>query len=83
MAPGDDVSLQCTAEGNPTPQVSWEGPTGSIPSSTPGSLSLTNVLPDAEGEYTCVATNYIQTVSSKVRIIVTALPEVSISVTLL
>ncbi|KAI6652864.1 Peroxidasin-like [Oopsacas minuta] len=78
IAPGESVSLLCTAGGNPVPQLSWEGPNGTIPGSSSGLLSLTNIQSDAEGEYTCIATNYIDTVSIELQIIVTAPPEVSI-----
>ena len=77
VAPGDSISLQCTAEANPAPQLSWEGPNGTVPGSSSGLLTLNSVQTDADGVYSCVATNAIAAVSTQIRIIVTVPPEVS------
>ena len=59
------------------PQVSWEGPNGTVSGSGSGLLTLTSVQPDADGEYTCEATNPVGTVNIQIRIIITVPPEVS------
>ena len=77
MAPGESISLLCTAEANPAPQVSWEGPNGTVSGSGSGLLTLTSVQPNADGEYSCVATNVVGSDSLQIRIIVTVPPQVS------
>jgi hypothetical protein len=50
---GDNVTLTCTAEGNPPPSIIWLSNT-SIISSGP-SFTLTNVQPSDSGIYQCLA----------------------------
>ncbi|XP_064650467.1 protein amalgam-like isoform X2 [Lineus longissimus] len=60
--PGDNVELQCQAEGLPTPGVTWRRagkaflPTGGEFHTQP-SMTIKNIQPEHQGEYICEAKN--------------------------
>ena len=65
------ASLQCEAEGNPEPEVTWLKQNLSLPSdkrvvSSRGELMITAVTSQDEGMYTCVAGNILGEVTSSV-----------------
>ena len=55
----DDVVLVCTAEGYPTPHVTWIAPNGTVLQNrtTDTNLTLPNVSRHSSGTYQCNATN--------------------------
>lgn len=67
---GSDVTIDCSARGNPEPQISWTQNTDTISSNirsrllNNGSLYITNVRISDAGRYECSASNIIQTISS-------------------
>lgn len=70
------VELTCTApDGLPQPAVWWEGPQGrilSVPtSSTESVLTLSRVLLEDAGVYTCRAENTVRKLSVPVHLVVT------------
>lgn len=60
---GTSVSLECSAVGNPSPQVTWRRVVGSLPKDRTewleGALKLNNVQASDDGEYICELTNGI------------------------
>ena len=58
---GDRVSLNCTAEGNPTPTITWKKASDNSPVSFP----LTIIGKVNEGLYRCTAQNGIGSPVSK------------------
>ena len=68
---GENVTLTCDADGNPTPTFSWTKD-GSVVNTTlritfnenNKNLTITNVSRGDSGEYICVATNNVKTVQS-------------------
>ena len=51
---GETVNLTCTADGNPTPSISWRTPNDS---ETTNPLVINNVTRVNIGHYACVARN--------------------------
>ena len=63
------ASFQCEAEGNPEPKVSWLKQNSNLPAvkrvvPSPGGLMITDVMPQDQGIYTCVARNILGEVTS-------------------
>uniref|UniRef100_A0AAY5KEU8 Ig-like domain-containing protein n=1 Tax=Esox lucius TaxID=8010 RepID=A0AAY5KEU8_ESOLU len=59
---GDNLSLRCQAEGNPTPSYQWVVPQAGPTSNTRAEGSVVNVTHIARsqaGNYTCIATNEV------------------------
>lgn len=54
---GENLSLSCGAAGEPVPIVSWVHQGRTLPSSSDGTLHLTNVQTSQSGTYTCVLSN--------------------------
>ncbi|XP_055086357.1 matrix-remodeling-associated protein 5-like [Periophthalmus magnuspinnatus] len=89
---GGDLSMDCRAEGVPSPLLSWVLPDRSVlstsrssnsPSNAPrfsldtnGTLHLSAALPTDRGMYRCVASNSAGAASASVRIHVSSLPPV-------
>lgn len=74
---GESVTLECSATGQPQPRVSWtKGDRSPLPSDariaiTPsGGLYIQNVAQADGGEYTCFASNNVDTVHATAYIIV-------------
>ena len=67
--------LKCTADGNPTPQVTWSKMNSSLPVGRhlvefSGALVLKDVRPGDEGLYNCRAENLLGSVSHSAKLIV-------------
>ncbi|OCT81192.1 peroxidasin isoform X1 [Xenopus laevis] len=82
---GESVTLECSATGQPHPRVTWtRGDRTPLPSDpriniTPsGGLYIQNVNQDDAGEYTCFATNSVDTIHSTAYIIVQAVPQFTV-----
>ncbi|XP_018121404.1 peroxidasin isoform X2 [Xenopus laevis] len=82
---GESVTLECSAAGQPQPRVTWtRGDRTPLPSDpriniTPsGGLYIQNVNQDDAGEYTCFATNSVDTIHSTAYIIVQAVPQFTV-----
>lgn len=74
---GESVTLECSATGQPQPRVSWtKGDQSPLPNDariniTPsGGLYIQNVVQDDGGQYTCFASNNVDTVHATAYIIV-------------
>ena len=74
---GESVTLECSATGHPPPRITWtkgdrtplpEDPRVSITPS--GGLFIQNVLQDDSGEYTCFASNSVESIHATALIIV-------------
>lgn len=74
---GESVTLECSATGHPPPRITWtrgdrtplpEDPRVSITPS--GGLYIQNVLQDDSGEYTCFASNSVDSIHATALIIV-------------
>lgn len=77
MLVGESVTLECSATGQPQPRVSWtKGDRSPLPNDariniTPsGGLYIQNVGQADGGEYTCFASNNVDTVHATAYIIV-------------
>uniref|UniRef100_H3CS91 Peroxidasin n=1 Tax=Tetraodon nigroviridis TaxID=99883 RepID=H3CS91_TETNG len=82
---GESVTLECSATGQPQPRVSWtKGDRSPLPSDariniTPsGGLYIQNVVQADGGEYTCFASNNVDTVHATAHIIVQAIPHFTV-----
>ena len=74
---GEGVTLECSATGHPPPQITWtRGDRSPVPtdprvSITPsGGLYIQNVEQEDSGEYTCVASNTVDSIHATAFIIV-------------
>uniref|UniRef100_A0A452TC58 Peroxidasin n=1 Tax=Ursus maritimus TaxID=29073 RepID=A0A452TC58_URSMA len=83
---GESVTLECSATGHPPPRITWtrgdrtplpEDPRVSITPS--GGLYIQNVLQDDSGEYTCFASNSVDSIHATALIIVQALPQFTVT----
>ncbi|XP_072538441.1 cell adhesion molecule CEACAM6 [Salminus brasiliensis] len=54
---GETVSLSCRAKGEPAPSASWIFNSQTLPTSSTGTLKLTDVQTSQSGIYTCVVVN--------------------------
>ncbi|CAL4196205.1 unnamed protein product, partial [Meganyctiphanes norvegica] len=63
VAYGSSVTLECSAEGNPTPRITWSKVYGRLPSGSyeedGHSMTFKNVNGHVEGNYSCKANNGI------------------------
>lgn len=76
---GKNVTINCSATGIPTPNVTWTksgNETKNFPPSSP--LKLKNVSREEDGLYWCVAENGLGKVTASVRVIVQYAPSISI-----
>ncbi|KAK3563805.1 hypothetical protein QTP86_034530, partial [Hemibagrus guttatus] len=83
---GESVTLECSATGQPHPRVTWtRGDRSTLPSSprisiTPsGGLYIQNVNQADGGQYTCYASNNIDTIHATAYIIVQAVPQFTVT----
>lgn len=74
---GESVTLECSATGQPHPRITWtRGDRSALPSNprisiTPsGGLYFQNVNQDDGGQYTCFASNNLDTIHATAYIIV-------------
>lgn len=78
---GDNVQLECKAEGNPQPVISWSRLEGRLPSGAQHeegeSMTLADVDRHVEGTYTCTADNGIgEPATASMSVIVDYEPEI-------
>ncbi|KAJ7988928.1 hypothetical protein DPEC_G00314270 [Dallia pectoralis] len=78
---GESITLECSATGHPQPRVTWTKvdrtplPTDARINITPsGGLFIQNVVQEDGGQYTCLASNSIDTIHATAYIIVQATP---------
>ncbi|TWW71621.1 Peroxidasin -like protein [Takifugu flavidus] len=83
---GESVTLECSATGQPQPRVSWtKGDQSPLPNDariniTPsGGLYIQNVVQADGGQYTCFASNNVDTVRATAYIIVQAIPQFTLT----
>ncbi|XP_053365553.1 peroxidasin [Clarias gariepinus] len=83
---GESVTLECSAAGQPHPRVTWtradRSPLPSDPrvSITPsGGLYIQNVHQEDGGQYTCYASNNVDTIHATAHIIVQAVPQFTVT----
>ncbi|XP_033693957.1 peroxidasin homolog isoform X5 [Tursiops truncatus] len=83
---GESVTLECSATGHPPPRITWtRGDRTPLPadprvSITPsGGLYIQNVEREDSGEYTCFASNTVDSIHATAFIIVQALPQFTVT----
>ncbi|XP_014065781.1 peroxidasin isoform X2 [Salmo salar] len=83
---GESITLECSATGQPQPRVSWtKGDRTSLPTDariniTPsGGLFIQNVVQADGGQYTCFASNNVDTIHATAHIIVQATPQFTVT----
>uniref|UniRef100_A0A8C5CX67 Peroxidasin n=2 Tax=Gadus morhua TaxID=8049 RepID=A0A8C5CX67_GADMO len=83
---GESVTLECSATGQPQPRVSWtKGDRTPLPSDariniTPsGGLFIQNTVQEDGGQYTCFASNNVDTIHAGAHIIVQAVPQFTVT----
>ncbi|KAK6307082.1 hypothetical protein J4Q44_G00222300 [Coregonus suidteri] len=83
---GESITLECSATGQPQPRVSWTKgdrtplPTDARINTTPsGGLFIQNVVQADGGQYTCFASNNLDTIHATAHIIVQATPQFTVT----
>ncbi|XP_059907968.1 peroxidasin-like isoform X2 [Gadus macrocephalus] len=83
---GESVTLECSATGQPQPRVSWtKGDRTPLPNDariniTPsGGLFIQNTVQEDGGQYTCFASNNVDTIHAGAHIIVQAVPQFTVT----
>uniref|UniRef100_A0A8C7KPX5 Peroxidasin n=1 Tax=Oncorhynchus kisutch TaxID=8019 RepID=A0A8C7KPX5_ONCKI len=83
---GESITLECSATGQPQPRVSWTKgdrtplPTDARINITPsGGLFIQNVVQADGGQYTCFASNNVDTIHATAHIIVQATPQFTVT----
>uniref|UniRef100_A0A674DMC5 Peroxidasin n=1 Tax=Salmo trutta TaxID=8032 RepID=A0A674DMC5_SALTR len=83
---GESITLECSATGQPQPRVSWTKgdrtplPTDARINTTPsGGLFIQNVVQADGGQYTCFASNNLDTIHATAHIIVQATPQFTLT----
>ncbi|GLD56361.1 peroxidasin homolog, partial [Lates japonicus] len=83
---GESVTLECSATGQPQPRVSWtKGDRTPLPNDariniTPsGGLYIQQVVQADGGQYTCFASNNVDTIHATAYIIVQAIPQFTVT----
>ncbi|KAJ8262275.1 hypothetical protein GJAV_G00164570 [Gymnothorax javanicus] len=77
---GEDLELECIAEGLPTPEISWSRESGELPDDRTSYHSFQKMLKISEvteadaGDYLCSARNSLGTVQHVITVIVKAAP---------
>lgn len=70
VIPGENVTFDCVAEGNPPPEIRWEHTSAVNVIQTTGgrqkSIRITGATSTNAGVYTCVATNKVASVTTSV-----------------
>ena len=68
---GQTVKLTCTADGAPTPALSWKNPSGNVLKQVTEFNNIVDVQMTSDqdfGNYTCEATNVVNTDTSTVQV---------------
>lgn len=77
LNPGENVTFECHAEGNPPPEVRWQyTPTVNVMETTGGrqkNISITGATSTNVGVYFCVATNKVGQVTRSVTLMMTGI----------
>lgn len=82
ISDGDQLQLQATVAGDPEPQILWTRNGNPIASSEImdlkykngcATLTIAEVFPEDEGQYTCTATNSIGSTDTSCRLTITGL----------
>uniref|UniRef100_A0A1A8LEU1 Peroxidasin homolog n=2 Tax=Nothobranchius pienaari TaxID=704102 RepID=A0A1A8LEU1_9TELE len=83
---GESVTLECSATGQPQPRITWtKGDRTPLPNDvriniTPsGGLYMQNVVQGDGGQYTCFASNNVDTIHATAYIIVQAFPQFTVT----
>ncbi|XP_035608471.1 peroxidasin isoform X2 [Oncorhynchus keta] len=83
---GESITLECSATGQPQPRVSWtKGDRTPLPTDTrinitpSGGLFIQNVVQADGGQYTCFASNNLDTIHATAHIIVQATPQFTVT----
>uniref|UniRef100_A0A3P8UDY7 Peroxidasin n=1 Tax=Cynoglossus semilaevis TaxID=244447 RepID=A0A3P8UDY7_CYNSE len=83
---GESVTLECSATGQPQPRISWtKGDRTPLPSdaristTASGGLYIQQVVQSDAGQYTCFASNNVDTIHATAFIIVQAVPEFTVT----
>ncbi|TSM77386.1 Peroxidasin [Bagarius yarrelli] len=83
---GESVTLECSAAGQPHPRVTWtRGDRSTLPSdprisiTASGGLYIQNVNQADGGQYTCYASNTVDTIHATAYIIVQAVPQFTVT----
>lgn len=73
VTPGENVTLHCSAEGNPDPEIVWKyDSVVNVRETTGGrqrNVSVTGATSTNAGVYSCIATNKVGSVSRSVTLI--------------
>ncbi|XP_033874603.3 peroxidasin-like isoform X1 [Acipenser ruthenus] len=82
---GESVTLECSATGQPHPRISWTKGDGTpLPSdsriaiTSSGGLFIQNINQADGGQYTCFASNNVDTIHAAAYIIVQAMPQFTV-----
>ncbi|XP_048209431.1 LOW QUALITY PROTEIN: peroxidasin homolog [Perognathus longimembris pacificus] len=83
---GESVTLECSATGHPQPQITWtRGDRSPLPAdprvniTSSGGLYIQKVVQGDSGEYTCFASNGVESIHATALIIVQALPQFTVT----
>ncbi|KAF7704641.1 peroxidasin [Silurus meridionalis] len=83
---GESVTLECSATGQPHPRVTWtRGDRSALPNNprisitSSGGLYIQNVNQADGGQYTCYASNDVDTIHATAYIIVQAVPQFTVT----
>ncbi|XP_078380224.1 uncharacterized protein LOC144663168 [Oculina patagonica] len=81
---GQTAVLSCSADGHPTPRITWSKASSSLPVGrhaveSGGALIVKSVKPEDDGVYSCRAENVLGSVSASAKLTVQFAPEVSLS----
>ncbi|XP_066570686.1 peroxidasin isoform X1 [Amia ocellicauda] len=83
---GESVTLECSATGQPHPRVTWtKGDRTPVPTdsrftiTSSGGLYIQNVNQADGGQYTCFASNNVDTIHATAYIIVQAIPQFTVT----
>ena len=66
----DNIQLSCVVDGNPTPDISWLFNGNVITEAVEQILSISPVTAASGGQYTCLASNNIETASASLTLTV-------------
>ncbi|XP_053084270.1 vascular cell adhesion protein 1-like isoform X7 [Pangasianodon hypophthalmus] len=70
VSEGEDLMMNCSAQGNPSPQYKWTSPDHTTISNS--SIIISSILKKDQGQYTCTAFNGLDQATRNVTVTVTA-----------